>query len=309
LGSALDARLPDTLRFVLHILYVDESGVEEVGGGTSHFVLLGLAIPASQWKSADAQIGEVKDRFGLRDVEIHAAWMARKYCEQDSVPDFASLAADHRREAVQTSVKRRAGVIGVSGNPKKAKAYRREARAILPYSHLTRDQRLACLQQLCSTVAGWTDARVFAEAISKPDFRPGTSTPYEMAFEQVLTRYQAFLGNVNSNGIVVHDNNTKVAPRLHALCCKFHEQGTFYRRIPNIVETPLFVDSSLTGMIQMADLCSFALRRFLENGDRRLWTVLESRVDRNRGALVGVRHYTGRRRCTCHICMGHRRRT
>jgi hypothetical protein len=32
----------------VYILYMDESGVEELGAGTSHFVLLGLVIPAEK---------------------------------------------------------------------------------------------------------------------------------------------------------------------------------------------------------------------------------------------------------------------
>ena len=32
----------------VHILYMDESGVEELGAGSSHFVLLGIAIPSEE---------------------------------------------------------------------------------------------------------------------------------------------------------------------------------------------------------------------------------------------------------------------
>lgn len=292
----------------MYILYMGESGTDEVSGGTGHFVLLGLAIPADEWKTADAEISQVKGRYDLLGSEIHTAWMARRYVEQESVAGFDALTSEDRRLAVQTAIRQRAGVLGVRGNQKKIKAYRRESQAIAPYAHLRRAERLQCVEDVAGVIAGWNNARVFAEAISKSDFRIRRATIYESAFEQVLTRYQAFLANVNSSGIIVHDNNTKVAPRLHTLCQKFHANGTFYRTIPNIVETPLFVDSSLTGMIQMADVCSYALRRLLENGEDRLWNILETRVDENRGVKVGVRHYTGSRRCTCRICCAHGRR-
>ena len=34
-----------------------------------------------------------------------------------------------------------------------------------------------------------------------------------------------------------------------------------YKRQHHIIETPLFVDSTLTGMVQIADLCAYALKR------------------------------------------------
>jgi hypothetical protein len=291
----------------MHILYVDESGVEQIGAGSTHFVLLGLAIPAQSWKSLDTALENIKADYDLRGAEIHTAWMHRRYTEQESIAGFEKLDAAARRAAAETAIRGRAGRVGVLGDKKKITAYRREAKAIGPYLHLAREERLQCLEDLAREVASWTEVRVFADAISKPDFPQGRFTPYEMAFEQVLTRFQSYLSAKRSTGIVVHDNNATAAPRLTRLARKFHEDGTFYREITDIVETPLFVDSSLTSMIQMADLCAFALRRLVENNEVRLWDVVEARVDRRGTTCVGVRHYTGRRPCTCRLCISHGR--
>ncbi len=286
---------------------MDESGVEELNVPPPHFVLLGLMIPASDWKDLDSASERVKRPYGLDGVEIHAAWMARRYSEQERIPGFEGLDRDARRSAFRQEVQRRSGVLGVRGDPKKIKAYRKESRETGRYGHLTRDERLACLADLATELASWDGIKLFADAISKADFATGARTPYEMAFEQVLTRYQTYLSHARETGIVVHDNNATVAPRLHQLSRKFHASGTFYRQIPNIVETPLFVDSTLTAMIQMADLCSFSLRRMIEKGADELWEILEHRVDSFHGRKVGVRHYTGRRPCTCRICIAHGR--
>ncbi|MCX6093665.1 MAG: DUF3800 domain-containing protein [Candidatus Bipolaricaulota bacterium] len=291
----------------MYILYMDESGVEELGAGTSHFVLLGLVIPAEEWKLLDTTLGAVKARYGLREQEIHTAWMHRRYSEQESVDGFETLSPDDRRAAAEAAIRRRAGIVGVEGSKKKIEAYRRESRAIRPYLHLTRAERLLCLEALAREISLQPDVRVFADAISKPDYVPGTLTPYEMAFEQVLTRFQAFLTAKHDIGIVVHDNNSKAAPRLTRLTRKFHAVGTLYREITNIVETPLFVDSSLTSMVQMADLCAFALRRLIENNEDRLWAFVEARGDRAGDRCVGIRHYTGRRACSCRVCRAHGR--
>lgn len=291
----------------MYILYMDESGVEELAAGTSHFVLLGLAIPADQWKQLDLALGNLKNTFGLRDAEIHAAWMHRRYSEQESIGGFDTLGYDDRRTAAEAAVRKRAGIIGVQGSKKKIEAYRRESRAIRPYLHLTRAERLQCLHALAQELSLQPDVRILADVISKPDYGVRATTPYEMAFEQVLTRFQAFLTYKHDTGIVVHDNNSTAAPRLTRLTRKFHQVGTLYRRITNVVETPLFVDSSLTSMIQMADLCAFSLRRLIENGEELLWDVVEVRGDRIGHTCVGVRHFTGQRACGCRICIAHGR--
>jgi hypothetical protein len=292
----------------LYILYVDESGVEQLNVPPQHFVLLGLMIPASDWKNLDASIEAVKARYELSGVEIHTAWMMRRFTEQEKVTGFSELDHDARVAAFQEEVQRRSGILGVRGDKKKIKAYRKECREIGRYAHLTQEERRSCLIDLATELANWARIKIFADAISKSDFQPGSRSPYEMAFEQVLTRYQTYLSRVRGSGIVVHDNNDTVAPRLSQLSRRFHEEGTFYRQIPSIVETPLFVDSSLTAMIQMADLCSYALRRTLEKNETDIWDIVEPSVDELNGIKVGVRHYTGPRRCTCRICIAHGRR-
>jgi hypothetical protein len=292
----------------VYILYLDESGVPELNAGTSHFVLLGIAVRMDQWKTIDANIEREKSAFDLQDIEIHAGWMARRYSEQESVPNFEALSRSERRIATTSAIKKRAGVLGVSGAAKKMKSYRLESRKITPYIHLTRAERKQCLEATANELAGWSEVRIFADAISKSDFTLGRYSPYEMAFEQIVSRFQTFLAKQGSLGLIVSDNNATAAPRLTALSRKFHKDGTLYKDIVNIVETPLFVDSGLTSMIQMADLCSYALRRFIENNEQALWRIVEPRVDQLNGALVGVRHYTAKRQCTCPICVAHGRK-
>lgn len=291
----------------MYILYLDESGVQEVGAGTSHFVLLGIAVRMDQWKTLDSEIERTKRPFDLEGVEIHAGWMARRYSEQESIPGFDALDRPARRTVTQTAINRRAGVLGVAGNPKKIKAYRVESKKIRPYVHLTRSERVDCLHAVLTELSRWPDVRIFADAISKSDYAPGRYTPYELAFEQIVSRFQAFLAKHGTLGLIVSDNNATAAPRLTKLSRKFHSDGTLYRDIHNIVETPFFVDSALTSLIQMADLGAYALRRLIENGENALWDIVEPRAERVGNASVGVRHYTGRRACSCRICTAHGR--
>ena len=105
----------------------------------------------------------------------------------------------------------------------------------------------------------------------------------------------------------VNLHNQTVASHLTANMRRYHNEGTIWSSIDRIVETPLFVDSHLTSMVQVADLCAVAIRRFCEKDDRELWERIKGRIDKSGDRLVGIRHYTGRTRCTCEICREHGR--
>ena len=88
---------------------------------------------------------------------------------------------------------------------------------------------------------------------------------------------------------------------------EFHRHGTAWlMKVNQIIETPLFVDSQLTSMIQIADLCSYSLRRYVENNENELFDIIFTRADRIRQVVVKVRHFTGPE-CKCKICKAHRK--
>lgn len=163
-------------------------------------------------------------------------------------------------------------------------------------------------------MAAWGYARLFAECVDKLHFDQARAgcTVDEQAFEQVVSRFEQFLVNTEevgaqkNFGLLVHDNNQTVARKHTQLMRVFHRKGTLWTKVNRLIETPLFVDSGLTGMVQVADLCAYALRRYLENNETDLFGRLFVRADRTRGTVVGIRHYTAMT-CSCDICRAHRR--
>ena len=138
------------------------------------------------------------------------------------------------------------------------------------YIHLTHTERHSLLSELADAVNGWDDCRLFAEATDKTAFGrvlPATP-PFEEGFTQVVSRFHRYLEAEQQTGLLVQDNNPTVSRRLTDLTRRFHEEGTRWTSLPRIVETPLFVDSQLTSLVQMSDLCAYATRRYLENGER-----------------------------------------
>lgn len=290
----------------MFLCYLDESGSPELGRGTSHFVLLGFCIQAIYWRGQDAQIAAVKRQYGLENEEIHTGWMTRRYLEQERIAGFAAMDWAARRAAVEQE--RRATLLRVAAlkGPQAVQEMRKNYRKTAAYVHLTRDERFALLRELADIVGSWGACRLFAEATDKRTFQaqPPRRPPLEEGFEQVVTRFHHFLAAMGRDaiGLLIQDNNPTAARRLTELMRGFHRAGTMFTNIPQIVETPFFVDSRLTSTVQLADLCAYATRRFFENGETDLFDRIYPRFDRSGTRLVGIRHYTGQNICNCRVC-------
>jgi len=236
--------------------------------------------------------------------------LARRYIEQEKISGFEALSEADRRDAVrrarQTFLIGKAAVRGVKSVQDDRKSFQKTD----AYVHVTRVERVDLLRQVAEAVAGWEDCHLFAEASDKNSFRgiPPKTPPFEEAFTQVVSRLHRFLETQNpqEHGLLVQDRNETMARRLTELMRGFHAQGTRWTTLPLIVETPLFVDSHLTSLVQVADLCAYATRRYCENNERTLFDIVLPRFHTaDDGRLVGARHYTGQRRCGCEICRRH----
>ena len=298
----------------MFLCYVDESGVPDIPGNTSHFILAGLAIPVERWRDCDAAINAIKQRYDLDDAEIHVAWLMRAYREQDQIPNFDSLDRMRRRAMMNSQRTTELHHLLSSGKHNLYRQTKKNYAKTAAYTHLTRAERIALVGEMATCIAGWGYARLFAECVDKAHFASQVygKTVDEQAFEQIVSRFEQFLQNMGrpSNetryGLLIHDNNQTVARRHTDLMKRFHTSGTLWTGIRSLIETPLFVDSQLTGMIQVADLCGYALRRYLENNEAPLFEQVFQRADRVGNPVVGVRHFP-RLSCSCRICASHRR--
>ncbi|MCK4579002.1 MAG: DUF3800 domain-containing protein [Candidatus Marinimicrobia bacterium] len=296
----------------MYICYIDESGTPQIPGNTSHYILAGIAIPIWHWKNCDKEINTLKDQYSLSGAEIHTSWMQRRYLEQHQVPDFKDLPIPRRRAEVEKIRKTELLRLQKTRNQKQYKQTRKNYRNTANYVHLTHAERKEFIFEIAKRISNWGYARLFAECIDKIHFDPTRSsqTADEQAFEQVISRFEQYLQIISTGtptkpyGLIIHDNNETVSKKHTALMKQFQSVGTLWTSVENIIETPLFVDSQLTSMVQIADLCSYALRRYLENDEKDLFSLVFNRADRKDGAVVGIRHFTDRN-CKCMICQGH----
>jgi hypothetical protein len=236
----------------------------------------------------------------------------RPYLEQNKIANFRSMNYADRRQAVEQY--RRSELLRLQRLPnnKPYKQARKNFRHTNAYIHLTFHERKALLNEVAACVAGWGFARLFAECIDKVNFvATPPKTVDEQALEQVVSRIEMYMKAISASfqhdplALLIHDNNETVAKKHTTLMKEFHLEGTLFTNVTHIVETPLFVNSELTGMVQIADLCGYALRRYLENGEDTLFNMIFQRADRRDGRIVGVRHFTPI--CQCKICVARTR--
>ena len=302
----------------MYLCYVDESGTSDIPGSTSHFVLSGLAIPIEQWKICDKEIEGIKGKYALRNVEIHVGWILRSYLEQTKIKNFEKLKYERRRSEVEQLRKAELLRLQKTKNSRQYRQTKKNYAKTSSYTHLTYTERYDFIKEMATCVSQWGFARLFAECIDKiyfdPTRRAQTQSVDEQSFEQIVTRYEYFLKNVSSNkdeqsfGLLIHDNNETVAKKHTSLMKDFYLKGTMWTKVSNIIETPFFVDSELTSMIQIADLCAYSIRRYLENNEEELFDLIVQRADKKEDILVGIRHYT-EKKCSCKICSQHKDKT
>lgn len=293
---------------MVYFCYIDESGTPQIPGNTSHYVLCGVSIPVKYWKKCDIMINRIKAKYALQDAEIHTGWIKRTYLEQSKIIDFDQLTYSDRKSAIDTLRKKELYQLQKQANGKILKQVKKNYAHTEPYVHLTLDERMSFLREVADTIGRSSFIRIFAECIDKIFFDPSKASHSvdEQAFEQIVSRFELFISNSArpgeaNYGLLIHDNNETESRKLTSLMKVFHKRGTFWTRINHIIETPLFVDSELTGMIQIADLCALALRRYLENGESDLLKRIMPRFDTKGGKIVGVRHFT-KEDCQCDLC-------
>lgn len=298
----------------MYLCYIDESGTSAIPGNTSHFILCGISIPIWRWNKCEIDICKIKRKYGLDGKEIHTGWIVRNYTEQNKITGFESMSYTDRRSAV-TMYRTRELLKLQKSKHKNIKQVKKNYAQTESYIHLTLKERKEFINDIAAKIGSWSFARLFAECIDKTFFDPSKASQSidEQAFEQVVSRFEQYLSILSkcseeckkNYGLIIHDNNDTIAKRHTELMKIFRRRGTLWTSVSCIIETPLFVDSELTAMVQIADVCAYSLRRYLENSEEELFNEIFKRADRNKLATVGVRHFS-QSSCTCSICKLHK---
>jgi len=146
---------------------------------------------------------------------------------------------------------------------------------------------------------------LFGVVVDKQAISP--EDPIEFAFEQICSRFDAFLkrefhkGN-KLRGLIILDKSTRET-RLQALATEFGKSGHRYGILHSLADVPMFVDSAATRAIQFADLVSYALWQKFERGDDQFFNVIDDAFDAEGGVVHGLLHRKAAGMfCDCPYC-------
>ena len=301
----------------MRLFYLDESGNPEASGPSERYVLAAIGIPIEYWTKCDKAINQLKRSYDMPDAEIHTAWMLRSYKEQEDMAGFNQMSYTERRTAVlarRRDLIEKATQAGDAASLKRLKQLKKNFKNTEAYIHLTLFERKRFIQELACKVKSWKYARLFAEIIDKKDYQPPKPDvlPQGQAFERIVTRIEKYLEHISCDekeyGLLIHDQCESVSSSHTENMKRYYRVGTFRASIRHIIETPLFVDSNLTGMVQIADLCAYAIRRYYDFNDDSLFNVIKDRADKVGETILGLNHYTSGHPCSCVVCRNRKRR-
>lgn len=242
----------------MYLLYLDASGTADLSDTSQTvYVLLGLSLHEGNWFALENRVKTLKQRYMLPGVplELHAAEICRSIREQELIQDFDQLDRPTRRAQVLTLRAQRNRSLTDSDG----------------CLHLTRAERTRLYEETLDLVGSHEQIRLFAEVVDKPYLFRVTGKRHTAghAFEQVVSRFdtmlQVFDGASNrvNNGIIVADVDPS-SDLMRTLTETFRTQGHSWGSLQHVIDTPFFVDSKIVSGIQLADMCAYAVRRYVE---------------------------------------------
>ena len=145
-------------------------------------------------------------------------------------------------------------------------------------------------------------------AVTRAPGAIASADPLQRGFEELLLRFNSYLGRLERPsttefGLVVADK-AKYEGILQPIVNHWRSTGTRFGRLRRLTEVPLFVDSSATRMIQLADLVAYAVYRHYAARDSELFERMLPAFDRDQGVIHGLVHLVQNyRHCTCPACV------
>jgi hypothetical protein len=180
-----------------------------------------------------------------------------------------------------------------------------------PWRSMTRDERRGVIRRILEIIRdSYETARVFACAVHKGSFPE--RDPMEMAFEDLCSRFDLYLGRLQATGdrqrgLIILDTSS-YETSLQALARDFRLLGTRWGRIVrNLADTPVFVNSQASRLVQLADHVAYAVFRRYEASDTSYFDIISSKFDEEGGRLHGLSHrQKGDQTCMCPACLSRR---
>ncbi|MGR3914877.1 MAG: DUF3800 domain-containing protein [Gammaproteobacteria bacterium] len=185
------------------------------------------------------------------------------------------------------------------------------SRRIVPWRGMSREDAQGVIKAVLQVLRqSLGSARVFACAVHKASY-PGVD-PMQLAFEDLCNRFDRYLSRLRGEGdrqrgLLILDKSAHETT-LQNMARDFRILGTQWGGIHNLADTPLFVDSRASRVVQLADHVAYAVFRRYNARDANYFDIIASRFDQAGGVLHGLSHKQKiDPDCMCPACMSRAR--
>lgn len=184
------------------------------------------------------------------------------------------------------------------------------SRRELPWRGMSREEAQGVIKAVLDILKrSYDTARAFACAIHKKSFPE--RDPTELAFEDLCSRFDLYLNRLRGQGdrqrgILILDESTHETT-LQRMAAEFRTLGTRWGVVRNLAETPLFVNSRVSRLVQLADHVAYAVFRRYNAGDTKYFDIIAAKFDSFDGIVHGLVHkQTADPTCMCLACISRR---
>ena len=179
-----------------------------------------------------------------------------------------------------------------------------------PWKGLNQEEARGIIKSVLSVLANaYESARAFACVVHKASYP--NQDPMEVAFEDLCSRFDRYLQRLRNigdtqRGLVILDKSA-YETTLQQMSVEFRTLGTTWGVIRNLADTPLFVDSRASRVIQLADHVAYAVFRRYHASDTQYLDIISGKFDSEDGVVHGLAHKEpGNLGCMCIACLSRR---
>ncbi len=184
------------------------------------------------------------------------------------------------------------------------------ARRTAPWDKMSKEEAKGIIKAVLQVLAKSFDtARAFACAIHKSSY-PGED-PMALAFEDLCSRFDIYLSKFRAEGdrqrgLIILDDSVHETT-LQQMARNFRTLGTKWGVIRNLADTPLFVNSKASRLVQMADHIAYAVFRRYHTSDAQFFDLIAQKFYADSGVVHGLVHkQRGASNCMCPACLSRR---
>lgn len=179
-----------------------------------------------------------------------------------------------------------------------------------PWKEMTREDAQGVIKAVLQVLPrAYESARVFACAVHKASYPD--RDPVELAFEDLCSRFNIYLNRLRAagdrqKGLLILDKST-YETTLQKLARDFQTIGTRWNVIRNFADTPFFVDSRTSRLVQLADHVAYSVFRRYNARDTQYFDIFASKFDSENEVIHGLAHkQTIDPNCMCPACLSRR---